>query len=277
MISFIVITHNNEDCIGKCLSQLKSSDGVRCEIIVVDNNSTDKTKAIIKEEFPNVLLCKSDINRGYSYGINKGVANSKGDVIFIMNPDAQLLTTNLRNMYEYIKSNHVSVLGPKVINPDGTRQFSARRFPTLKTGFFNRLSLITKLLPNNKYSNYYLNPIIDDDKTQNVDWVSGCSMVIRRDIYEKLSGFDEDFFLFNEDVDFCYRSKKIDYKVQYYPYIIVMHKMGISNNYTNFKVKYQRHRSMWLYYRKHFKRNFLLDILVFCGIVIRFIFMCPSH
>lgn len=276
MISFIVVTYNSEKHIRGCLNHLSLVSGVRHEIIVVDNSSADNTRRIIKNEFPTIQLIESEGNRGFSHGVNEGVKRARGDLVFLMNPDTEIVTHKLNGFLSTFPTNYVGVIGPKVINPqDSSRQFSARCFPTLKSGVFNRDSILTSLIPNNRFSREYLNPIINENKPQTVDWVSGCAMIIRKDVFDLVGGFDEKFFVFYEDVDFCYRVKRAGYRVIYNPEIVVSHRIGISETVPTMKINYERHRGMWIYYAKHFQRNGLLDVMVVLGIVLRFAMTSP--
>ncbi len=271
MISFVVVSYNSEKYIRDCLNHILAVNDMPHEVIVVDNNSSDATRQIIKSEFPSIRLIESEVNRGFSYGVNRGVKSAKGDLIFLMNPDAVILTPGVRAIRDYFSEDHVSVLGPKVVNSgDYSRQFSARRFPTLKTGIFNKSSIFTSLVPNNKFSREYLNPIIDDSLPQPVDWVSGCAMIIKKDIFHLIGGFDERFFVFYEDIDFCRRVRDAGYEIMYDPEVVVAHEIGISRTVPTIRINFERHRGMWIYYTKHFRRNTLLDITVFSGITLRF-------
>ena len=271
MISFIIVTYDSERYIRDCLNHIIAATDVPYEIIVVDNDSKDSTRQIVKDEFKSVKLIESDRNLGFAHGVNVGVRNAQEDVIFLLNPDACVLSSNLLDSIAYITSNHVGVLGPKVTNPhDSSRQFSARRFPTLRTGIFNRSSIFTSLIPNNRFSKEYLNPIVSDDRPQQIDWVSGCAMIFRKEAFDRVGGFDEDFFVFYEDIDFCYRMKEAGYKVIYNPAVVVSHEIGISKTVPTIKINYERHRGMWVYYTKHFSRNPFITCMVFCGILLRF-------
>ena len=129
---------------------------------------------------------------------------------------------------------------------------------------------MTRLFPDNSFSKRYLDPIADEHRSQEVDWVSGCAMMFRKDTFDSLGGFDSRFFLFHEDVDFCYRLKEAGYKVVYNPEILVEHELGISENVPTIKINYERHRGMWVYYARHLRRNRFVDAIVACGIVLRF-------
>jgi GT2 family glycosyltransferase len=272
MISFVIVTHDSEKHIRDCLNHIMAVSDISYEIIVVDNDSKDNTRQIVKDEFESVKLIESKENLGFAHGVNTGVHHAKQSTIFLLNPDARILPSNLRDSAAFISSNHVGVLGPRVINPhDFSRQFSARRFPTLRTGIFNRSSIFTSLVPNNRFSREYLNPIVSDDRPQQIDWVSGCAMVFRKEVFDLVGGFDDNFFVFYEDIDFCYRLKEAGYKVVYNPMLLVSHEIGISKTVPTLRINYERHRGMWLYYTKHFQRKRLIDLFVICGIALRFI------
>jgi GT2 family glycosyltransferase len=272
VISFIIVTYNSEKHIRGCLNHIMAVPDIPYEIIVVDNDSRDSTRQIVRDEFESVRLIELDKNLGYAYGVNIGVRNAEKDAIFLLNPDARILSSNLSGPVAYLSSNHIGVLGPKVLNPhDLSRQFSARRFPSLRTGIFNKSSIFTSLIPRNRFSMEYLNPIAEDDTQQTVDWVSGCAMIFRKEAFDLLGGFDEDFFVFYEDIDFCYRLKEAGYKVEYNPTVVVSHDIGISKTVPTIRINYERHRGMWIYYKKHFNRNALIDCMVFGGILLRFI------
>jgi N-acetylglucosaminyl-diphospho-decaprenol L-rhamnosyltransferase len=271
-ISYIIVTHNSERDIRGCIGSIYERCAVPFEIVVVDNNSQDLTRKIVEEEFGEVKLISSEMNNGYSWGVNTGVSHSKGDFVFILNPDTKIVSTITEDVFRPFSSDKIGVVGPKVINPeDKRRQASARSFPTLKTGLFNNRSLITAVIPDNRFSAQYLNPIIDEEKEQQVDWVSGCAMVIRRELFDLVGGFDESFFLFYEDVDFCQRASRAGYRVLYHPSIEIEHTIGISANVPGLRINYIRHRGMWHYYRRYFRRNVVIDLMVIMGIACRFL------
>jgi GT2 family glycosyltransferase len=271
MISFVIITYNSEKYIKQCLDHILAIKDIPYEIIVVDNDSKDDTKRIVKDEFESVKLIELDRNVGFASGVNIGVRNAAKDVIFLLNPDAYIKIADLPDCIEYLSSDHVGPVGPKVINPhDSNRQYSARSFPTLKTGIFNRSSIFTSLIPNNRYSMGYLNPLVSDDLRQPVDWVSGCAMIFRKEVFDLVGGFDEAFFVFYEDIDFCYRLDQAGYRAAYSPSVVVSHEIGISRTVPTIKINYERHRGMWVYYAKHFKRNPFTAVIIFFGISLRF-------
>ena len=271
MLSFIIVTYNSQAFIESCIEHISNVEDISHEIIVVDNDSKDETRKIVKDKFPHVKLIKSPENRGFSWGVNLGVSYAKYENIFVLNPDSKILTRGFKPILNRMSSNGVGVVGPKVINPgDKIRQFSARSFPTLRTGIFNRSSIFTSILPNNKHSKEYLDPIDNPEEVQRVDWVSGCAFLFKKDIHQKVNGLDDTFFVFYEDIDFCKRVTDSGYYIEYNPSIQVEHEIGISKTVPSFEINFERHRGMWIYYKKYFNRNFMLDIIVIFGIVLRF-------
>ncbi|MBN1881342.1 MAG: glycosyltransferase family 2 protein [Deltaproteobacteria bacterium] len=271
MLSFVIVSYNSENHIESCINHISMVEDIVYEIIVVDNDSKDNTKQIVKDKFPEVKLIESHENRGFSWGVNIGVSHAKYDYVFILNPDSMVQTRQFKESLHELSLNGVGIIGPKVINPgDKARQYSARRFPTLRTGVFNRSSIFTSLIPNNRHSREYLDPIENPEETQKVDWVSGCAILFKKGIYHEVDGFDESFFVFYEDIDFCKRVTASGHSIQYYPDIQVEHEIGISKTVPTIKINYERHRGMWVYYKKHFERNFILDIIVLAGIISRF-------
>ena len=166
-------------------------------------------------------------------------------------------------MLEYIRSDSsIGILGPKVLNPDKTIQYSCRRFPTLWSGLFNRYSLTTRLFPGNRYSTDYLMLDYDHNLTRSVDWVSGCSMMVPNSIFKQVKGFDENYFLFTEDVDICQVIKRKGFRTVYFPSAKVFHKISSSNSRLTPQTIIKRHQGMIYYNQKHHKKNFVVRYMI---------------
>ncbi len=133
---------------------------------------------------------------------------------------------------------------------------------------FNRYSLLTRLLPGNRRSREYLMSDFDHASIRDVDWVSGAALMFPRRIFDELGGWDAGFFLFNEDVDFCRRVHDAGGRVVYDPEVFVYHSVGISKAASS-RIIIERHRSMWRYYRKHLRRNAVVDAITAAGIAAR--------
>jgi len=157
-------------------------------------------------------------------------------------------------------------LGPKLLNPDGSLQFSCRRFPTPSAALFRNTPL-GKLFPKNRFTRDYLMLDWAHDKPQDVDWVSGAAFFITRKALDKVTGFDEQFFMFLEDVDICWRVHEAGLRVVYYPESVVTHIIGRSTDIVANQMIRQFHSSMMLFYRKHYlpRTNLLLRLPAVCA------------
>jgi len=161
------------------------------------------------------------------------------------------------------------VSGGKIFNDDGTLQPSARSFPCLKTAFFNRSSFFTRFFPGNPFSTRYLLTDWDHASVREVDWVSGSFLILRRGLLETVGLFDEQFFLYCEDVDYCRRVKEAGYRVFYVPEAKITHDTSYSEK--NIGTLFFHHQSMYRFYKKHDSRGPLWNLLILSGIVLRFL------
>ncbi len=173
-------------------------------------------------------------------------------------------------MISYFKSHQdIGVLGPKMVDMDETLQYSCRSFPEIWTGLFSRYSLMTKIFANNRYSARYLLSDFDHNKIKEIDWLSGSCMMIYRNVFKRVGFFDENYFLFNEDVDLCKNLKNQGYKIVYYPHSKVYHHITSSNGKVEPGIIIKRHLGMSYYFRKHHHLNFAIRYLVNFFIALR--------
>jgi len=266
-VSAVVVTYNSRSVIAVCLESFaRHTARDACEVIVVDNCSGDGTAAFVESDYPWVRLVRSPMNAGLSAGLNAGVAASSGQFIAFINPDVRFECDVTATLVAYLRA-HVDagVVAPKLLNDDGTLQLSCRAFPGYATVLFNRYSLLTRLMPSNRRSREYLMSDFDHATVRDVDWVSGAALMFPRRVFDELGGWDEGFFLFNEDVDFCRRAHDAGYRVVYDPEVAVYHAIGISKS-ASARIIVERHRSMWRYYRKHLRRTAVIDAVTAAGI-----------
>ncbi|MCX7624969.1 MAG: glycosyltransferase family 2 protein [Candidatus Sumerlaeaceae bacterium] len=271
-LSVIIVNLNTRQLLHACLRSLQAaltSDDV--EVIVVDNGSADDSCAMVANEFPQVHLIALRENRGFAVANNLGMRAARGRYFLVLNSDTEIIGDALNKICDFMDAHpEVGALGPKLLNTDGTLQYSCRRFPSFRTALFHRYSLMTRLFPRNRFSSEYLMTDVGHDRTMDVDWVSGAALVVRREIFESLGGFDEGFFMYAEDVDWCYRIKQAGWRVVYLPEAQILHHIGQSTRLVPYAMTLQRHRSMWRFYRKHYSRGIVLvDVATFCGIAIR--------
>ncbi|MDI6857370.1 MAG: glycosyltransferase family 2 protein [Dehalococcoidia bacterium] len=270
-LSIVIVSYNGREHLRTCLASLsRYLDDPECEVIVVDNASKDGSAQMVAEEFPQARLFALPTNTGFAAGANRGAQESKGEAIVFLNPDSEVASDVFGPMLEHLGAHpEIGILAPKLIDADGSLQLSCRRFPGFATALFNRYSLLTRLLPRNRFSTRYLLTDWDHNAISDVDWVSGACMMVRRSLLDEVGPLDEAFFFSLEDVDFCQRTHRAGYRVVYFPQVEVMHHIGGSSRTVAMRTVIARHRSMWRYYKKYMRRNFAVDAAVAAGISLR--------
>ncbi len=274
-LSIIIVNYNAAPYLARCLTSIESClSGITCEVCVVDNASTDCTRMLIGNRFPGVQIIANDRNLGFAAGVNQGLEKTNGRYILWLNPDTEILDGGMTELLRYLKREpEVGIIGPQIVDPGGTIQLSCRSFPLYRTILFHRYSLLTRWLPQNRYSREYLHTDWDHTSIREVDWVSGACLLHRRVVLDDIGGLDERFFMYCEDVDFCLRARQVGWKVHYHPGMQVLHHIGGSSRQSPVLMAVERHRSMWRYYAKHFRRNSLQDATVGAGILGRCVLM----
>lgn len=216
-VALLFVTFNSENQICSNLDLLHKVN-FKYEILIVDNNSSDKTLQVIKKSNLSVKLIQNTKNMGFAKGINLGVKIAKSEYLLFLNPDVQINVVNLEKFISTIDKKDINILGCKILNSDSVVQPSCGKFPTILNIIADRVPVInklfkTELIRQNKYYN----------KEQEPDWISGAFFLVRRDVFLKLGGFDERYFMYGEDIDFCYRAKKAGYKILYNPSFEIIH------------------------------------------------------
>jgi len=270
-LSVIIVSYNGREHIRKCLQSLAAhGPGVGHEVIVVDNASQDGSAEMVAAEFPQARLLTLPKNVGFAAGANRGIGEASGEAIVLLNPDSELKEDVFGPMLTYLRENpDIGILAPKLRDEDGSLQLSCRRFPTFSVALFNRYSLLTRILPRNRFSARYLLTDWDHSAVAAVDWVSGACLMARRSLFEEIGPLDEGYFMYIEDVDLCQRAHRAGYKVVYFPEAAITHHIGRSSHTLPSRSIIERHRSMWHYYKKYLRRGWLLDIVVAGGIALR--------
>jgi GT2 family glycosyltransferase len=246
MVSIIIVTYNNQKEIRDCLSSIEKNcpdtQGKDYEVIVVDNLSQDKTRKIIRNEFPKVKLIEPDKNLGFGQGNNRGAKEARGDYLFFLNPDTIMVNNLPRIIADFFQKNpQAGALGPQQLDEKlKNRPESIAVDPSLP-------NLIRGIFPRNW----------NWDQEQEVDLVCGAALAVRKRIFEQIKGFDPDFFLYMEENDLCLRIREQGYKVFYNPQGKIIHLSGrsIKNNWKRKRLYYQ---SQNLFYQKHYSPLALL-------------------
>jgi GT2 family glycosyltransferase len=275
-VSVIIVSYNIEKLIVPCLrSILRNDSNLKTEVFVVDNHSSDSTAKVVTAEFPQVHLIANHQNRGFSRANNQAITHAKGRYLFLLNPDAEVLEDGIVKMISFMDAHHeTGILGPRIYNSDLSIQGSARGFPDFSTAFFGRTSIWTRTFPKNPLSRRNV-PLLQKeiDQPQNVDWVSGAAMFIRREALDQTGNFSEDYFLFWEDADLCYRMKQAGWLITYFSKASVIHHVGESVKKEQAKSIIEFHRSAYVWYRKYRVKSpwGMMAILASSGLFLRMI------
>lgn len=274
-LSIIIVSYNTKELLkGTIESILNTAKNIEYEIIVVDNASSDGSYDMVRECFPYVVLIKNYKNEGFACANNRGVKLANGKYILLLNSDTVVFDDCIESCIEYMKNNsYIGALGCKVNLRDGSLDHACRRgFPTPEASLYYILKL-DKFFPcNKKFGKYTLN-YLPQDEINEVDSLTGAFMMIRCEVVNKVGALDEDFFMYGEDIDWCYRIKEAGWKVVYYPKASIVHYKGASSKKKRFKIIYEFHRAMYLFYNKHYlkKYNIFITTLVYIGIGFKFL------
>jgi GT2 family glycosyltransferase len=274
-LSIVIVNYNVKNLLKKCLESIfKYEKDVEFEVIIVDNNSKDHSKEMLKRDFPQAKLIENRRNVGFSRACNQGIRESHGRYILLLNPDTELTPGGFKKMIELMDSRpEVGICGPKMMDQEGNLQFSCRSFPSYLTAVSSSQSILNRIFPDNFLSQKYLLKEQDHSQIREVDWVSGSCLLAKREMLEKVGLLDERFYMYVEDVDLCYRAKKSGFSVFYFPLVVVIHHIGKSTQKKKFNMLLEHHRSMYYFYRKHDNPNVFLRGIVFLSIWIRLFFV----
>ncbi len=263
-LSVVVVTYCSRPHIAECLRALDRAHGdLAMEVVVVDNASTDGTVDEVRAQTPLVRIVETGDNLGYAKAVNRGVRESSGEFVLVLNPDCTVGDDSLRNLLAWMREHpRCGVAGPLICNPDGSVEMSARAFPGPGAFLFNRYSLPTLLWPGNPWSRRYLLSDWDHASPRSVDWISGACMCVRRAAIAQAGGMDEAYFMFNEDVDWCHAMKDAGWSVDFVPCARVIHAVGASRKRVSGRIIVERHRGMIHYFRKYHHPNPIVDAIM---------------
>lgn len=252
-VSVVILAYNSEKYIGRCLQSInREINGIK-EIIVVDNCSQDKTVEIINKS-KGVVFISNKNNVGFARGVNKAIKKTTGDRVLILNPDTIVSTGSIERLVDCLSSMKADIVGGKLLKKDGGVHNTFVRKPDLLTGLFDFTNL-RKIIPfdfvhKHHYYLYEKPPMMGIE----VDAVSGAYMLVNRKVFENIGLFDERFFMYLEDVDFCVRAKQSGLKVVYCPKSVIFHEGGASSNNRD-KINHKAwSNSRKYYFSKHFSK-----------------------
>ncbi len=274
LIDVVIINYNSTGFTLQCLEGLYGAlDGMDATILVQDNASEDFVERI-NEVFPEVRLWRSPFNMGFARAVNEALKRSDAPFILILNPDTYMANGFFRPVLDFLEENQdVGVIGPRILNPDGSVQGSARAHPTPLTAFFGRASVMSKWFPKNPITARNLSSSRSDGETpMDVDWVSGACMVVRREAVNRVGLLDERFFMYWEDADWCRRMWEKGWRVVYFPGSSIVHFVGGSSEQLRLRSILEFHKSVYRLFEKYNTRYpTIIKPMVIGGLALRLV------
>lgn len=274
-LSIVIVNFNTKKLTTDAIhSVYQSKTNYSFEILLVDNNSSDGSVEAIRQEFPQVICIENKENVGFSKANNQAIKNAKGRYILLLNSDTIIHEETIQVMIDFMEAHPlVGASGCKVVLPDGSLDKACRRgFPSPAASFYH-FSGLAKIFPNSASFNQYQLGHLDPNKDYPVDCLVGAFMLLRSEVIEQVGLLDEEFFMYGEDIDWCYRIKEAFWDIRYYPYTSIIHYKGASSHRKPFKIIYEFHRAMVLFHRKHYARRypFYVNWMVYFAVSIKFL------
>jgi GT2 family glycosyltransferase len=248
-VSLVIPTWNQKELLSECLTSVVNVERrVRTEIIVVDDASTDNTASYLREQFPGVTVIENRMNEGYARSVNKGVALSQGDMIFLLNNDTRLEDNPIDTLVSFLADNRdAGAVAPLLYFPDGNLQVSCRRFPTPAAILLEKLG-IQGVGPFRRWKL----TLEEHGKGGPVMQPMASALLIRRECWDMVGPLDEEFPIFFNDVDWCYRLyRNTSYTIALCTDARVIHHVGASVNRLGYRKKIEFYRGLLKFYRKH--------------------------
>jgi len=231
-LSIIIVSYNTANLIGNCLKSIFEASNITREVFVVDNASTDGSSDFIKDNFPSVHLAVNTENVGFAAANNQVLPQCKGKYIFFLNPDTEIMSDTFSEAISFMDANtRIGLAGTKIINPDGTLQWS-----------------VSYKYPGQRYTASEVS-----DLPGKIACVLGASIIARSELIKKIEGFDEDFFLYGEDQDLCLRIRKMGHVIGYIDSATVIHLGGQSEKDSlSSEVWKKKIHAEYIFYKKHY-------------------------
>jgi GT2 family glycosyltransferase len=248
-LSIIIVNWNTRDLLQRCIESVyQTAADIEFEVLVVDNHSLDGSAEMVASTFPQVELIRNNENVGFARANNQAIRVSRGRFVLLLNSDAALLPATARSMLDVFEQEpRVGVVGAQLLNPDGTFQGSYADFPSLP-GELLLASRVASIVYGPSYPSY---PVHRSQRDRLVDWVSGACLMVRREAMAGVGLLDEDYFMYTEETDWCYRMKQSGWLVYYCAGARVLHWASQSSKRVPERRRGMVYRSKWLFMRKH--------------------------
>lgn len=274
--SIIIVNYNTRELLLACLESIyqTADEKYKFEIIVVDNASQDGSIEAVKSSYPDVILAEQPYNLGFAKANNKGIALAQGSYILLLNSDTVVQEGCLATMLDFMEENkQVGAAGCKIVLTDGSLDKACKRsFPTPANALFHYLGF-PKLFPNNRKFGAYNLTYLGEDEINEVDSLVGAFMLVRREAIDQVGALSEDYFMYAEDIDWCYRIKEAGWKIVYYPKARIIHSKRASSKKTKLKTTYYFYKSMLIFYNKFYRQKYGFLVMLLTYIGIGFIFL----
>jgi N-acetylglucosaminyl-diphospho-decaprenol L-rhamnosyltransferase len=264
--SVVIVNYASWPLTVRCVRSFYRTNYEDFEVVVVDNDRSEPPT------LPSpVRLIRNPKNVGFAKACNQGIAASKGDLLVLINPDTVVSAGFFDRMGEFFESDYsVGVAGPRVLDPGGGLQLSARKELSMVSGLLGRTSFLTGLFPKSSLVKSQFPSVTESTYPTAVDWVSGACMVIRRETLNEVGPLDDRFFMYFEDADLCRRAREAGWSVYYLPEVVVVHRAGGSSR-SQPRAIWRLHKSAFLYHRKHGAHGplSLYSVLAIAGLTLR--------
>ena len=276
-LSIIIVNYNVKEFLQNLIYSIqKAARNISAEIIIVDNNSEDGSLEFINDKLlplGGIKLISNKENLGFSKANNIGLSEARGKYLLLLNPDVVVSEDTFQKVIDFFESNpEAGLAGCKILNPEGTLQLACRRsFPGPWTAFC-KVTGLSSLFPGSRFFARYNLTYLNENETYEVDAVSGSFMMLTREAYEKVGGLDEEFFMYGEDLDLCYRIQKAGLKVYYVHSTQIIHYKGESTRRSNIDETKYFYNAMHLFVKKHLSSSFLVELILRSAIWFRNIF-----
>ena len=254
VISIVIVSYNVREFLGQSINSIQNAlVEIPHEIFVVDNASSDNSSGFIKTQFPQIKLIENKTNLGFGKANNQALKLCKGQYVCVINPDTIVQENTFIKLIDFLKNqNDAGAAGCKILNPDGTLQLACRRsYPTPWVSFTKMIGL-ARLFPQSKLFGRYNLTFLDPEQTAAVEAISGSFMILKRKVIDQVGFFDESFFMYGEDLDWCYRINQAGYKIYYVPTTQIIHFKGESSKKSPFEQRRLFYEAMHLFVQKHF-------------------------
>lgn len=259
-VDAVVVSYNTRDLLLRCIASMRA-DGVE-RVVVVDNASTDDSVEAIRRAEPEVDLVASGRNAGFAGGVNQAVARTQSAYVLVTTPDVLVGAGSTQVLVAALDdAPDVGLVAPRIVTPDGRLYPSVRRFPNLPDAIGH--AFLHFFWPTNPFSRRYRMLDWDHSAAADADWVAGTHFLVRRAAWDQLAGFDEQFFMFVEDVDLCWRLHEAGWRVRYEPAAEVTHEVSSATNKVPYRMIAAHHRSLYRFNAKRATgaRRLLLPII----------------